>query len=87
MKDFSLALNVVFGKKGKKGNINIIGARENYYSVAIGMLKYFNEKLSLRNKDYSMLSENEVELMCSNSKLGVAGDSILGKVFSYFFDN
>lgn len=88
MKDFSLALNVVFGKKGKKGNINIIGARENYYSVAIGMLKYFNEKLSLRNKDYSSVTAEDIESMMNvGNKSAVASDSIIGKVFSYFFDN
>lgn len=88
IKDFNLLLNYEFNDKVKIGNINNIGARDNSYSVAIGILHYFNDKLSLRNKDYSTISESDIENMCNNdSRLEVASDSILGKVFGYFFDN
>lgn len=81
-------VNGIFKSKGKIGDINTIGIRNNSYSVAIGMLKYFYEKLVLRNKEYSFVDDNDIELMCSNnSKMLLANDSIIGKVFSYFFDN
>ena len=74
--------------KGRIGKINNVGARDNAYSVSLGMLTYFNSKLVLRNKDYSTISESDLNDLCShNSKVGIASDSILGKVFSYFFDN
>src|SRR5574344_1107700 len=88
LKDFSVELNSIYGDNVQMGNINNVGARNNKYSVTIGMINYFNEKLKLRNKDYSTVSEADIEeLMNKDSKLGVANDSILGKVFGYFFDN
>lgn len=88
IRDFPHAVNMVFGKTAKVGNINNIGARDNSYSVAVGMLIYFNEKLSLRNRDFSAITGEDVEAMMQTGKKNViAEDSILGKVVSYFFDN
>ena len=88
LKDFPIALTSVFGESAKIGNINTIGIRSNKYSVALGTIKYFNEKLRLRHKDYSTVSNAEAEAMCNVDKgTLIAGDSILGKVFGYFFDN
>lgn len=88
IKDFPHAVNSVYGASAKVGNINNIGVRNNSYSVAVGMLIYFNEKLSLRNRDFSAVTESDVEKMTDTGKKNViAEDSILGKVVSYFFDN
>ncbi len=87
LKDISHIINRLF-KNAHIGKINDIGARDNSYSVALGCLKYFNYKLSLREKDFGMLSDDEIELMMSNdSKLTIAKNTIIGKVFNYFFDN
>ena len=87
MKDFPLALASVFGSSAKIGAINTIGIRNNKYSVALGMINYFNEKLSLRQRDYSTVNEAEADVMCSVDAKLLSNDSILGKVFGYFFDN
>jgi cell division protein FtsA len=88
IKDFSIELSSIYGENVKIGTINNIGARQNKFSASVGTLIYFNDKLNLRNKEYSTISENDIELMCNkDSKIGVANDSILGKVFGYFFDN
>ena len=85
-KDLGILLDQEFDNV-KLGNIEEIGARDNSFSVSIGDLKYFNEKLSLRGKDFGMLSDEDIELLTNgNSKLE-SGESLLGKVFSYFFDN
>ena len=85
-KDLGILLDQEFDNV-KLGNIEEIGARDNSFSVSIGALKYFNEKLSLRGKDFGMLSDEDIELLTNgNSKLE-SGESLLGKVFSYFFDN
>jgi len=87
-KEIAVLLNKIFGKNTKIGNINEIGARDNSYSVAIGMLKYFNSKLSLRGKEYSCVTENDLEQMTNNNgKLTGSGDSLIGKVVNYLFDN
>ncbi len=87
LKDFALPLSKII-PKAKIGFINDIGARDASFSVSIGMLKYFNEKLNVRGKEYSMVTEEDLEdiLNANDSKL-VNNDNILNKVFSYFFDN
>ncbi|MDD2203214.1 MAG: cell division protein FtsA [Bacilli bacterium] len=81
-------LGDVFGKEARIGNIETMGIRDNKYAALAGMIKYFHGKLNLRGKEYSMLSvENEEELISSKKGvLNISEDSVLGKVFGYFFD-
>ena len=77
-----------FGKNVTFGNVNIIGVRDNKYSTSVGMIKSFNNKLNEKGKEFSIFNEEEIETLCSDDKrINVASDSILGKVFGYFFDN
>lgn len=79
----------VFGKETRIGNIETIGIRDNKYATVSGMIKYFHEKLNLRGKEYSMLNGASEEDLVSPRKKGlnISNDSILGKIFGYFFDN
>ena len=87
LKDIASVLNKIFNNV-QIGYINELGARDASFSVSIGMIKYFKEKLDLREKDFGMPSDENIEsMMNNNSKIKVAEDTILGKVFSYFFDN
>lgn len=81
-------LDEVFGKEARVGNIETIGIRDNKYAALSGMIKYFHDKLNLRDKEYSMFSiESEEELISSKKGvLNITEDSVLGKVFGYFFD-
>ena len=85
-KGFSLEVESVFGPLAKVGKINIIGARDNKYACCIGMIKYFHEKLKLRDKEFSMLESDELEQL-SGSGAGKNSSSVLNKVFGIFFDN
>ncbi len=86
--DFNIILEEVFGKVASVANIKQIGVRQNGYSTALGMIKYFDNKLKMRDKEYSMFTtEEENELSRITKKINLANDSILGKVFGYFFDN
>lgn len=88
IKDFNILAENIFGKNVTFGNVNIIGARDNKYSTAIGMIKNFNNKLNEKDKEFSIFDSDEIETLCSSEKrINVASDSILGKVFGYFFDN
>lgn len=86
LEDFNLTLTSLFGDTAKVGTINNLGARNNKYSVSIGMIKSFKEKLKLRHREYSTVSVEDAHLMCTADSAR-ANDSILGKVFGYFFDN
>ena len=78
----------VFGDNTKVGIIDTIGIRNNKYSTASGLFKCFNTNLELRNKEYSMIGLNEEEeLSNQKKKLNINDNSVLGKVFGYFFDN
>lgn len=87
MSNFSLMAEEVLGKIAKVNNIRIIGLRNNKYSSAVGNIIYFIDKLKLKGKDYTMISENDIEELSSNKKglINVSNESMLGKVFGYFF--
>ncbi len=88
LKDFSIEIESVFGRIASVGKIQIVGARDNKFASCIGMIKYFDSKLKLRDKEYSILSLDDEELLTGNvEKKGITGESILGKVFGIFFDN
>jgi len=84
-KGFSLEVESVFGPLAKIGKINIIGARDNKYACCVGMIKYFDEKLKLRDKEFSMFTSDELEQLSGPSSKNQS--SIVNKVFGIFFDN
>lgn len=65
------------------GSVNLIGLRNNKFSSAIGNIIYFVNKLKLKGKDYSMISSDEMDILPTPRKN--SNDSMVGKVFSYFF--
>lgn len=66
------------------GSVNLIGLRNNKYSSAIGNIIYFVNKLKLKEKNYSMINSEEMELL-SSPKKNISSNNMLGKVFGYFF--
>lgn len=87
LKDINLLINSEFNKTGRIGKINNLGARNNIYSVSLGMLKYFNDKLMIRNKEFTSLSEDEIYQMCLVDTSDNNGSSFMSRVVGYFFDN
>lgn len=87
MADFKTLLNYVF-KDACIGNVTEIGARHNKYSTSVGLLKYYDSRLTLRNRDFSIFDLEEQENLSGlHKKVNINEDSLLGKLFSYFFDN
>ena len=69
-------------------NIKEIGVRSNIYSSALGMTKYYDEKTRSRGVDFSIWNAEETEELSNvNKKINFGENSILGKLFGYFFDN
>ena len=88
MMDFDVTLDDVFGKNAEIYVTDIIGARNNRYSTALGIIKYYNGKLDLRNKNFKIFTNDEIEeLSGRHKKLNISENSLLGKIFGYFFDN
>lgn len=67
------------------GNVSLTGARNNKYSSCIGNIIYFVEKLRLKGKNYSMITNEEMEILSTPRKTNTYTDTMLGKVFGYFF--
>ena len=86
MQGFEYVVKDVFGDSANIGNVKMLGIRDNIYSSCIGNLVYFISKLKLKNKNYTMIGDDEVYQMTSvNSKKISTSDSMLGKIFGFFF--
>ena len=85
--NFELMIQDIFGTKATIGKMNLVGARNPKYSVALGNIIYFIGTLKLKGKNYTMLSERDMEILSSPNKhfIGTDGNTMLGKVFGYFF--
>lgn len=88
MADFELTLESVFGRSATLARMHEIGVRNNKYSACLGSIKNYDHKLRLRGKDFSIFSIEELEeLSGKHKKLNISDNSVLGKLFGYFFDN
>lgn len=84
MINFNQICREKLGKCAIIGNVSLIGARNNKYSSVYGNIIYFIDKLKLKGKNYSMITEEEMEILSTPKK--ESNNSMLGKVFGYFFD-
>ena len=86
--DFNNLLDKLFTKPYILGKIDIVGARNNKFSTSIGTIKYYNGRLKLKNKEYSVFNLDDLEILSGvHKKVSINENSILGKLFGYFFDS
>ena len=85
--DFDLNVLEVFGKNARTCYINTIGIRDTRYASALGLIKWYDYNAKLKNYDYSILSlEEQEEFSKEESEAKTSSNSIIGKVFDYFFE-
>lgn len=85
--EFTSLVEQMFSK-ASVGEVTEVGARNNKFSTAVGLIKYYDSRLRLRNKDFSVFTvEEQEDLSGVHKKVNISEDSILGKLFGYFFDN
>lgn len=82
MEGFQSIAQDVFGKDVIIGNVNIIGIRNNKYSSCIGNIVYYINRLKLLGRNSSMIDNLED---IRDSRMNMSDESMLGKVFGYFF--
>ncbi len=86
MLGFEYVVRDIFGDNANIGNIKLLGIRDNIYSAAIGNIVYFISKLKLKEMDYSMITDDDMYQITSvNSRKLSTSDSMLGKIFGFFF--
>ncbi len=85
--DFDLNVLEVFGKNARTCYINTIGIRDTRYASVLGLIKWYDYNAKLKNYDYSILSlEEQEEFSKEESEAKTSSNSIIGKVFDYFFE-
>ena len=89
MPGFEILCKEVIGDNIIINSINTLGARDNSYSVAFGMIRYFIDKLSIRGKDYTMFDDDKYFDLVENKRNNInnGNTSVFGKLFGYLFDN
>ena len=54
----------------------------------VGAIKYYNSRLKLRNVEVSIFNlDEQEELGGIGKKVNISDNSLLGKIYGYFFDN
>lgn len=85
--DFDLNVLEIFGKNARIGYINTIGIRDTRYASTFGLIKWYDYNAKLKNYDYSILNlEEQEEFSKEESEAKTSSNSIIGKVFDYFFE-
>lgn len=87
MKSLSDLSLEIFGNCAIIGEVKLIGIRNNKFASAVGNIVYFITKLRLRDEEYSSFTEEDLEAISLIKKDKVTNDTMLGKVFGYFFNN
>ena len=84
---FQYLLEDVLGIKARVCNIATMGIRHNKYSSVLGIIEYFDNKLSLRGKKVSMLNDTDINSLITIKEVKENSDNIINKVFGRFFEN
>lgn len=88
MAHFDYIAEDIFGKDVIIGDLKVVGVRNNKYSVCVGNIVYFINKLRIKGKDFTMVSSSDMEEL-ETPKRGIinniTNETMLGKVFGYFF--
>ena len=82
---FSTIVEQEFGFVAKVCNINVMGIRNNKFSSCYGITKYFDDKLSLRDKEYQMITKEDKNTLLSSDS-NITNENMLSKVFGHFLD-
>ena len=82
IKSFKNLAYEIFGKDVIIHNVTTLGVRNNKYTTALGMIKYFINKMETRGRDYSMFSlEDEVALVTPKKS---KKNNVVNKIFGNF---
>ena len=82
--------NLVYEILGKDVIIYVmdeIGIRDNKYTTAMGMIKYFSQKMAVRGKEYSMISQEDEHLLLTPEDKRKKEKVVVAKMFKGFIRN
>ena len=79
--------NLVYEILGKDVIIyteDTLGARNNKYTTAVGMIKYFADKMEIRGKEYSMVDKEDEEQLINPNNKNKKDRTKITKIFGSF---
>ena len=88
--EFKSFKNLVYEILGKDVIIYLmdeIGIRDNKYITVMGMIKYFIDKMQIRGKDYSMISQEDEQLLLTPDDKKRKDKVVVTKIFKGFIRN
>ena len=79
---------IILGRNATVGNMKLIGVRNNAFSASVGNIVYYISKLKLLGIRDTMVNDDDVYHLTngSNSLNASSNETMLGKVFGYFFN-
>ncbi len=84
IKSFKNLAYDVFGKNVVIYTITTLGVRDNKYCSALGMVKYFHNKMNVRGREYSMFTLEEETVIGTPSNKSRKDNAIINKFFGNF---
>ena len=87
IKSFRNLVYEILGKDVIIYSMDEIGIRDNKYTTALGMIKYFIDKMVVRGKDYSMISPEDEELLLTPDDKRKKEKVVVTKIFKGFIRN
>ena len=82
--------NLVYEILGKDVIIyvmDVVGIRDNKFTTALGIIKNFVEKMTVRGRDYSMISHNDEELLLTPDDKRKKEKAVVSKILKGFIRN
>lgn len=79
--------NLVYEILGKNVIIyseDTLGVRNNKYTTAIGMIKYFADKMETRGKEYSMVDKEDEDILINPNTKNKKDKTMITKIFGNF---
>jgi len=87
IKSFKNLVYEILGKDVIIYSMDEIGVRDNKFTTAMGMIKYFAYKMAVRGKDYSMVSQEDEELLLTPDDKKRKEKVVVTKIFKGFIRN
>ena len=87
IKSFKNLVYEILGKDVIIYSMDEIGIRDNKYTTVMGMVKYLDAKMTIRGRDYSMISQEEEELLLTPDEKKRKEKAVVSKIFKGFIRN
>lgn len=84
---FQYLVEDILGYDARICNVKTMGIRHNKYSTVLGTIKYFDNKLSLRDKSVKMIKNDDINRLIDVKDNKDNNGNIINKVFGRFFEN